>query len=150
MLKVKNISELKTIVGYVFEPTDWITIDQKMINLFAEATGDYQWIHLDEEKAKKESPFGTTIAHGFLTLSLIPQFSIYNVESTKMAINYGTDKVRFTNVVRSGSRVRMNATLSKVEDYGENGVKISTKCVIEIEGEEKPACIAESLALIFE
>lgn len=137
-------------VGHTFEPTDWLTVDQDRINMFADATGDHQWIHIDKEKAKKESPFGTTIAHGFLTLSLLSQFSLYHVESAKMGINYGTNKVRFTNAVKSGSRIRLVATLASVEDYAESGVKIATNCVMEIDGEEKPACIVEALSLIFE
>ena len=152
MLKIKNLAELKTKVGHTFEPSEWVTIDQDMINRFADATGDHQWIHIDEERTKKESPFGTTIAHGFLTLSLLPKFSytLYEVESVRMGVNYGTDKVRFTNAVPSGSEVRMVATLSKVEDNAHGGVKVFMMCVFEIKGKDKPACVAEQISLLFE
>ena len=152
MLKIKNLEELKSKVGHTFAPTEWITVDQDMINKFADATGDHQWIHIDTERAKKESPFGTTIAHGFLTLSLLPKlsYSLYSVESARMGVNYGTDKVRFTSPVKSGSRVRMVATFTKMDDVPNGGMKIHTKCVFEIENEKKPACIAEQISMVFE
>lgn len=152
MLKIKNLEELKSMVGHTFEPSEWILVDQDMINRFADATGDNQWIHVDENRSAKESPFGTTIAHGFLTLSLLPKLSytLYSIESVRMGVNYGTDKVRFTNAVPSGSEVRMVATLAKVDDNAHGGVKVFMNCVFEIKGKDKPACVAEQISLLFE
>ena len=147
MLKLKDLAELKTKEGHVFPSSEWVTVTQDMINQFAEVTGDHQWIHVDVERAKKQTPFGSTIAHGFLTLSLIPKLSytLYEVESAKMGFNYGADKLRFINPVKAGERVRMTATLNKVE----NG-KVYMGCVIDIEGEEKPALIYEMISMVVE
>ena len=147
MLKLKDLAELKTKEGHVFPSSEWVTVTQDMINQFAEVTGDHQWIHVDVERAKKQTPFGSTIAHGFLTLSLIPKLSytLYEVESAKMGFNYGADKLRFINPVKAGARVRMTATLNKVE----NG-KVYMGCVIDIEGEEKPALIYEMISMVVE
>lgn len=142
--------------GQELGTTDWMTISQAQIQQFAEATGDHQWIHLDPERAGRESPYKTTIAHGFLTLSLAPSLlaTIYSVESVKMAINYGANKIRFTNAVPSESRVRMKAWLHHVEptnaNEGVTGVRAIIECVFEVEGQHKPACIAELIMLLFE
>jgi acyl dehydratase len=144
-----GVDELKAAVGQTLGSSDWFTIDQKQIDTFAEATGDHQWIHVDTEKAK-DGPFGTTIAHGFLTLSLTPIFSwqVYKVENVKMGINYGLNKVRFTAPVPVNSRVRGTFELADVSDVP-GGVQVVNKVTIELEGSEKPACIAETLTRLY-
>ena len=140
-----GVDELKAAVGSQLGTSDWVTIDQKKIDGFADATGDHQWIHVDTEKAK-DGPFGKTIAHGFLTLSLTPIFGwqVYKVENVKMAINYGLNKVRFTAPVPVGSRLRGNFELLSVEDVP-GGVQVANKVTIELEGSERPACVTETL-----
>ncbi|MBC8151818.1 MAG: zinc-binding dehydrogenase [Bacteroidetes bacterium] len=146
-----NIAHLKTFTGRELGTSDWLPVTQAMINDFAKATGDYQWIHVDTEKAKTNLPGGTTVAHGFLTLSLSPRFSygLYSVTSTKMALNYGTDKVRFISPVPSGSRVRMRAVLTAVEDMP-GGAKVRIEATFEIDGQTKLACVAELISVIYE
>jgi len=143
---------LKAAVGQELGATEWLPVTQTMINDFAKATGDQQWIHVDVERARKFSPFGGPIAHGFLTLSLAPKFmaSLFEVKSAKMGVNYGTNKVRFTDALPADSRVRMRATLAAVEDFPNNGVKITLNATFEREGSEKPVCVAELLSLLFE
>lgn len=150
-LVFENVAHLKTAIGQELGTSDWLPITQAMIDDFAKATGDYQWIHVDAERARASLPGGTTIAHGFLTLSLSPQFSygLYGVDSTKMALNYGTNKVRFISPVPSGSRVRMRAVLTDVEEIP-GGAKILTEATFEIDGQNKPACVAELLSMIYE
>ena len=146
-----NLTQLKTFVGGELGVSDWETISQDVINQFAQATGDHQWIHVDPEQAKTSLPGGTTIGHGFLVLSLSPKFSytLYQVTSAKMALNYGTNKVRFTSPVPSGSQVRMRAVLKDVEAVP-GGAKILTEATFEIEGQTKPACVAELLSMVYE
>ena len=129
--------------------SEWVTIDQRAIDLFAEATGDHQWIHVDPEKAAA-GPFGTTVAHGYLSLSLIPALleQVLSVKDARMGINYGIEKVRFTAPVPSGSDVRLHATLRSTERRGE-GVLFRLGVTIEIRGEEKPALVGEVLYLTF-
>ncbi|MBA4852811.1 zinc-binding dehydrogenase [Emticicia sp. BO119] len=148
----KNIAELKAFKGKELGISSWQTLSQEMINDFAKATFDDQWIHVNEEMAKQFSPFGKTIAHGFLSLSLSPKFmyEIFKVESAKMGLNYGTNKVRFISPVPSGSRVRMKAVLKEVEDMQPSGVKLIIDAIFELEGSEKPACVAELLSVIYE
>jgi acyl dehydratase len=140
-----GVDELRAAVGSSFGVTDWVTVDQSQIDTFAEATGDHQWIHVDRDRAK-DGPFGTTIAHGFLTLSLLPVLvsQTYRVEGTKMGVNYGLNKVRFTSPVPVGSKVRGNIELMDVADVT-GGVQMTTKVTIEIEGSERPALVAEWL-----
>jgi acyl dehydratase len=123
--------------------TDWRTIDQRMIDLFADATGDHQWIHVDRERAA-EGPFGTTVAHGYLTLSLLPLLmgELISVSDAAMGINYGTEKLRFTSPVPSGSRVRLHARLLRTERRG-TGVLYTVAVNVEIEAQEKPALVGE-------
>lgn len=141
---------LPGLVGQDVGVSDWLTIDQQRINTFAEATGDFQWIHVDVERAKKELPGGRTIAHGFLTLSLIPLLtkSILPIEGVKQGINYGSDKVRFTHMVPVGSRIRARQTVKSVTPKA-GGLQIVDEVTIEIEGEERPACIAEVIRLLY-
>ncbi|WP_225838361.1 MaoC family dehydratase [Streptomyces sp. NK08204] len=137
--------ELKAAVGEQLGYTDWLEVDQKRIDLFAEATGDHQWIHVDPEKAAG-GPFGTTIAHGYLTLSLLPIFGpqLINVEGAKMGVNYGTNKVRFPSPVPVGSRLRSTGTITGVEDV-KGGVQVTVTFTVEREGGDKPVCVAESV-----
>lgn len=141
-----SADELKAAVGEQLGYTDWLEVDQKRIDLFAEATGDHQWIHVDPEKAAA-GPFGTTIAHGYLTLSLLPLFGpqLISVEGVKMGVNYGTDKVRFPAPVPVGSRVRATATITSVDEV-RGGVQVATAFTVEREGGDKPVCVAESVA----
>jgi acyl dehydratase len=126
--------------------TDWVTVTQKRIDQFAEATEDFQWIHVDAERAAKSSPFGSTIAHGFLTLSLLGKFyeAHLSLPFCEMGINYGLNKVRFTQSVRVNSRVRGRFVLTKLEDIS-GGIQLTFKVTMEIDGLDKPACVAESV-----
>ena len=148
---VDSIEELKNLVGEEIGVSDWIEMTQERINKFAEATGDHQWIHVDTERAKTELPGGTTIAHGFLTLSLLPKIvqSIYKIKGVRHSLNYGSDRVRFTAPVPAGSRVRGRYKLKSAEEVKNNGLKIIGETKIEIEGEDRPACIAESIGIIY-
>lgn len=141
-----GVEELKAAVGEPLGHTEWLEVDQKRIDLFAEATGDHQWIHVDPEKAAA-GPFGTTIAHGYLTLSLLPLFGpqLIKVENVKMGVNYGTNKVRFPSPVPVGSRLRATATINGVEDVA-GGVQVTVGFVVEREGGDKPVCVAESVS----
>ncbi len=151
MAKELPLEEIKALVGREVYVSGWKEVSQGQIDGFADATGDHQWIHVDPVKAA-QGPFGKTIAHGFLTLSHIPFFSYQGAvspEGAKMTINYGLNKVRFPNPVPVGSRIRDRIILSNVEEQQGGRILITTTHTIEIEGQEKPACVAESLALFF-
>ena len=137
------LSDLPGMVGKHLGHSDWETIDQDKINRFADATGDHQWIHVDIERAKA-GPFGTTIGHGYLTLSLVPifVFQILKVEGAKLVVNYGINKARFPAPVPSGSRVRMGGEIGSVEEVS-GGLAVTLNCTFEIEEQPKPACVAE-------
>ncbi|MFD5574579.1 MaoC family dehydratase [Streptomyces cadmiisoli] len=141
-----SVDELKAAVDEQLGYTDWVTVDQKRIDLFAEATGDHQWIHVDPEKAAA-GPFGTTIAHGYLTLSLLPLFGpqLIAVEGVRMGVNYGTNKVRFPSPVPVDSRLRTTARITGVEEVA-GGVQVAVAFTVEREGGDKPVCVAESVA----
>jgi acyl dehydratase len=141
----ENLSEFAAAQGSQFGPTDWIKISQDRINLFADATEDHQWIHVDPERAAN-GPFGSTIAHGLLTLSLLPHFShqLYRVDNVAMAINYGYDKVRFISPVKVGANVRARGELTSVNRL-EGAVQATMTITVEIEGSEKPGAVAESI-----
>ena len=147
---VKNVEELRSLVGQELGVSEWIEISQDRIDKFAEATGDHQWIHINVERAKKELPGGTTIAHGFLTLSLLPQINgeIYKLDGVKHGLNYGTDRVRFTSPVPAGSKVRGKYRLKSVSDVKNNGFKVVGETTIEIDGKERTACIAETIGIL--
>lgn len=151
-MKIKDIAALKTMVGHEFEPTEWFEVTQEIINDFAKATNDYQWIHVDVDRAKTESPFKKTIAHGLYSLSLFPKFieDSMTVESIKMGVNYGIDNVRFPHPVPVGSEMRAQVTLDKAEDYKENGLKATYKIVCELKDVERPACVGYMTAISFE
>ena len=148
---LENIKELKTLVGQEIGTSGWTTISQDRINKFADATGDHQWIHIDVERAKNELPGGITIAHGFLTLSLLPKLAqeIYKVKGIRHSLNYGANRIRFTAPVPAESRVRGRYKLTSTEDVKNNGVKIIGEMTIEIEGQERPACIVESISIAY-
>ena len=142
----QTLSELSGLAGQEVTVSDWMTITQEQVNQFAQATGDHQWIHVDVEKAKT-GPFGGPIAHGFLTLSLIPKFfeSSLKIVETRMGVNYGLNKVRFTAPVPSGSRVRGHFVLHGYHPI-EGGAQLAVEVKVELEGASKPACVAESLS----
>jgi acyl dehydratase len=142
----EKISDLQSLVGQELGVSEWMTVTQERINKFADATGDHQWIHLDAERAK-EGPFGTTIAHGFLTLSLLPEMtaSAFRVTETKMGVNYGLNKVRFPSPVPVNSRLRGRFKLIEYIPL-EGGAQMTVECTMEREGSTKPVCVAESLA----
>ena len=145
MRSFETIAELKDLLGQEIGVSDWITVTQERIQLFADATNDHQWIHVDAERAKA-GPFGTTIAHGFLTLSLLPEMaaSAFGVRETRMGVNYGLNKVRFPAPVPSGSRLRGRFKLVDYEPL-EGGAQITVQVTMEREGSDKPVCIAESI-----
>lgn len=147
---LRSYSEVSACVGQEVCVTDWITITQEQINLFAQATGDHQWIHVDPERAKA-GPFGAPIAHGFLTLSLLPRFFDMGllIEGVKMGVNYGLNRVRFMAPVLVGSRLRARMTLQAADTLEPEGMQMTWLVSIECEGSDKPVCVAESLARIY-
>jgi len=146
MKTFQTIADLAKCVGQEVAISDWLAISQKQVDLFAEATGDHQWIHVDPEKAAK-GPFGGPIAHGFLTLSLIPTFfdSSFHIVDLHMGVNYGLNKVRFTSPVPVGSRLRARMKLLATLPIDNNGVQMTWEITVEREGSAKPVCVAESL-----
>jgi acyl dehydratase len=144
MSTTTTMAELSGLEGSELGTSDWFEVTQESVNRFADATGDHQWIHVDVERATAESPFGGPIAHGYLTLSLlVPLFAqVLTVTDTTMGVNYGLNKVRFPSPVPVGSRLRLTATLAKVEEIP-GGKQLTFACVIEREGGDKPVCIAE-------
>ena len=146
MKTFQTLSELAACVGQEVAVSDWVTITQQQVNLFADATGDHQWIHVDVEKAAA-GPFGGTIAHGFLTLSLLPKFfeSSFQIIESRMGVNYGLNKVRFMAPVPVGSRLRARMTLLAAEPIDQGGLQMNWQVTVEREGASKPVCVAESL-----
>jgi acyl dehydratase len=146
MREIASIAELKSLIGQEVAVSEWVEITQERVQLFADATGDHQWIHLDVERSRKESPYGGTVAHGFLTLSLLPMLMHRAVAmpSFKMGVNYGLNKVRFPAPVPVGRRLRGRMTLMSVEDISV-GVQMIWQVTIECEGGDKPVCVAESI-----
>lgn len=143
-----EIKDLPGLVGQEVGVSDWLQITQDRVNIFAEATGDHQWIHVDVERATRE--IGGPIVHGYLTISLIPFLSqgLLTIKGVAHGINYGSDKVRFLNMVRVGKRVRLRQKLIGVEPKA-GGIQVKNQCTIEIEGETKPACVAETISIIY-
>ena len=148
-LTVEYPKDLKQHIGRELGPSDWMVVDQGMIDKFAEATGDHQWIHVDVERAKREMPGGKTIAHGYLTLSLVPRLAatLVKVQNRKRGVNYGSNKVRFTNVVPAGSRIRLRQRLVAVDEVSGGGYRITSEMTVEIEGQERPALVAETMGI---
>jgi len=149
-MRVVKFDEIKDMVGQETGVSDWYEITQDKVNLFADATGDHQWIHVDVERAKKELPTGGTIAHGYMTLSLIPMLSsqILRIDGVTRGINYGCNKVRFTNMVPVGSRVRGRQKLMDIQERA-GGLQLINEFTIEIEGQDRPACIAQTISIIY-
>ncbi|WBL20340.1 MaoC family dehydratase [Citricoccus sp. NR2] len=147
---VVDFSEVSGLAGKDLGYSDWIEVTQEMVNTFADATDDHQWIHVDPERAK-DGPFGAPIAHGFLTLSLIIPFwtDLFDVTGLSTKVNYGLDKVRFTSPVKVGSRVRMHGVIAEVSEVKGNGLHLVTNGTIEIEGEERPAVVATFLSRFY-
>jgi acyl dehydratase len=146
MREIASLAALKELIGQEVAVSDWVEVTQERVQQFADATGDHQWIHLDVERSKRESPYGGTIAHGFLTLSLLPMLmaSAVTMKDVRMGVNYGLNKVRFPAPVPVGSRVRGRMKLLSVEDI-EGGAQVVWQVTMEREGGEKPVCIAESI-----
>jgi acyl dehydratase len=146
-IEVKGIEGAKELIGKEFGPSEWREVTQDDINAFAELSGDDQWIHVDVERAKKESPFGTTVAHGNLTLSMVDGFRKEMINNTgfKLGVNYGWNKVRFPAPVPSGSRIRARGEVTEVEDVGGGWWQIVTRFTVEVEGNEKPCCVGDSV-----
>jgi acyl dehydratase len=146
MKTFENLSDLAALVGQDVAQSDWLTITQEQVNLFAQATGDHQWIHVDVDRAKA-GPFGAPIAHGFLTLSLLPTFfeTALEIRNTRMGVNYGLNKVRFTSPVPVGSRLRARMKLLACDPIDQDGMQMTWLVTVEREGSAKPACVAESL-----
>jgi acyl dehydratase len=148
---VNGISGLKELVGQHLGYSDYLEITQEQVNLFADATGDHQWIHVDPERAVKESPFGGPIAHGYLTLSLGPALmpSIMRVDGVTMGVNYGCEKVRFPSPVPVGSKLRLGAELLSADDIA-GGAQVTMRFVYEVEGAPKPSCVADVVFRYYE
>jgi len=148
--RVESIEDAKALEGHEVGLSDWVVIDQNRINQFAEATGDYQWIHIDEERAQRELPDGRTIAHGYLTLALVPALTkdFVTIVGMTRAINFGCNKVRFYTMVPVGSRVRARAVVKQARKRA-GALHLTSEITIEVEGERKPACIAETLGMYF-
>ena len=149
-ITVTGIEELKALVGQTIGPSDWREVTQADIDTFAELSGDDQWIHVDTERARTESPFGTTVAHGNLTLSMIDGFRKDLVQSGgfKLGVNYGWNKVRFPAPVPTGSKVRASMETLAVDEVGDGWWQVNQRWTVEVEGSEKPACVAESVGRV--
>ena len=151
MLELERPADLAQYVGKEIGVSDWFTVDQEIIDKFADATGDHQWIHVDVERAKREMPGGKTIAHGYLTLSLVPRLAqtIYRVKKRSRGLNYGSNRIRFTGQVPAGSRIRLRQKIKAVDPV-EGGVRITSESTVEVEGSERPALVAETIGKQFD
>src|SRR5262249_5837519 len=151
MIEFERPADLAQYVGKEIGLSDWFTVDQAIIDKFAEATGDHQWIHVDVERAKRDMPGGKTIAHGYLTLSLVPRLAqtIYRVKPRSRGLNYGSTRIRFTGQVPAGSRIRLRQKIKSVEPV-EGGVRITSESTVEVEGASRPALVAETISLQFD
>jgi len=145
---IRSVDEAVAMIGKELGVSRWVDIDQARIDAFADVTMDHQWIHVDVEKAKAESPYGATVAHGFLTLSIIPGVSKdnYRVENAKLGINYGLNKARFLSAVTAGSRIRVRSELADATQVGDDTVNLTVRHTVEIDGVDKPAAVAELIA----
>ena len=148
-LTVDNPKELLKHVGRELGPSEWFTVEQAQIDRFADATGDHQWIHVDVARAAREMPGGKTIAHGFLTLALVPRMAatLLHVTRRSRGLNYGSNKVRFTNAVPAGARIRLRQRLADVVEVAGDGVRITSEMSVELEGHERPALVAEVISV---
>lgn len=154
MTLAEALTDLQSKVGEEIHVSDWLNVTQELIDMFANATGDHQWIHVDQKRCKEESPYGTTIAHGYLTLSLYPQLrGLVNATEPLFPgqtniLNYGLNKLRFTNVVKVGSKIRAHCTLVSAEEV-KNSIQLTETYSVEIQGEERPACVAECIMRLY-
>src|SRR5213594_2290224 len=148
-LIVEYPKDLLQHVGKELGPSEWMTVDQAMIDKFAEATGDHQWIHVDVERAKREMPGGKTIAHGYLTLSLIPRMAATLLEISRRSrgINYGSNKIRFISPVPAGSRIRLRQRILSADEVPDDGIRVTSEMTVEVEGQERPALVAELIGI---
>ena len=151
MIELERPADLAQYAGKEIGVSDWFTVDQPMIDKFAEATGDHQWIHVDVERAKREMPGGKTIAHGYLTLSLVPRLgqTIYRVKRRSRGLNYGSNRIRFTGQVPAGSRIRLRLTIKSVEPV-EGGVRTTSSGTMELEGRDRPVLVAETIGVTYD
>src|SRR5215470_8372222 len=151
MFELETPQDLLQHIGKQLGPSDWMIVDQKIIDKFAEATGDHQWIHVDVERAKQEMPGGKTIAHGYLTLSLVPRLgqTIYRVKNRSRGLNYGSNRIRFTGQVPAGARIRLRQKIKSVDPV-EGGVRITSESTVEVEGAARPALVAETIGMSFD
>ena len=151
MLKLETPKDLLDHVGDELGPSEWLTVTQEMIDKFAEATGDHQWIHVDVERAKRELPGGKTIAHGYLTLSLLPRLAptLMSIAKRRRGVNYGSNKIRFISPVPAGSRIRLRQKLVKAEPVEDNGIRVTSQMTMEVEGGERPAMVAETMSVVY-
>jgi acyl dehydratase len=145
----QSFEEVKGAAGTELGVSDWVLVSQTRIDRFAEATGDDQWIHIDVARAERELPYGTTIAHGLLTLSLLPSFfkTVVRIDGLKSSLNYGSNRVRYMTPVPAGSRLRGRIMIADTFDVPKNGLRVTYRTTVEIEGNDRPACVAETLAL---
>src|SRR5690242_17880029 len=152
MLEVERPSDLLAYAGKEIGTSDWHTVSQEQINKFADATGDYQWIHVDVERARREMPGGKTIAHGWLTLSLVPRLAstLYRVRTRSRGINYGANRVRFTGMVPAGSRIRLRLKIKAVEAMKDGGTRITNEGTMELEGCDRPVLVAETIGVSYD
>jgi acyl dehydratase len=151
MLTIATPKDVFKHLGQELGPSEWLTVTQDMIDKFAEATGDHQWIHVDVERAKRELPGGKTIAHGYLTLSLLPRLAptLMKIENRKRGVNYGSNKVRFITPVPAGGRIRLRQRLVNAEDMKDGAVRITSEMTMEVEGSERPAMVAETMGVVY-
>ena len=152
MLEVERPSDLTAYVGKEVGVSDWYTVTQEQIDKFADATGDHQWIHVDIERCKREMPGGKTIAHGWLTLSLVPRLAstLYRVKQRSRGINYGANRVRFTGMVPAGSRIRLRLSVKTVEPMKDGGTRITNEGTMELEGSDRPVLVAETIGVTYD
>jgi acyl dehydratase len=150
MLEIETPKDLAQLVGRELGPSEWMTVDQAMIDKFADATGDHQWIHVDVERAKREMPGGKTIAHGYLTLSLVPRMAqtLTRVKKRSRGLNYGSNKVRFITPVPAGARIRLRQRIASVEEVP-GGVRVTSEMTVEVEGQPRPALVAETIGVSY-
>jgi len=146
-----NFEELKGAVGSEVGVSEWVLVSQERIDRFAEATGDDQWIHVDVERARRELPYHNTIAHGLLTLALLPSFfkTVLRIEGLQSSLNYGSDRIRYMTPVPAGSRLRGRIAVADTFDVPRNGLRVTYRTTVELEGSERPACVANTIALHF-
>ena len=151
MLKLETPKDVLEHVGRELGPSEWLTVTQEMIDTFAKATGDHQWIHVDVERAKREMPGGKTIAHGYLTLSLLPRLAptLMTIAKRRRGLNYGSNKIRFISPVPAGARIRLRQKLLKAEPVEDSGIRITSQMTMEVEGSERPAMVAETISVVY-